>query len=271
MDDFHFQQYKHKNVTEFLENNDDSTASVDGFSWRSGSKPETNGILIWSDIFTHDYENGEKVAIILMDTQGSFDTESSVRDCSTIFALSTMLSSVQCYNIMRNIREDDLQYLHLFTEYGKMCLQSSDEKPFQDLVFIVRDWLFAHENAFGWEGGQQVVDDRLRETDKQTKEMQDLRKQLLVSFSNIRGFLMPYPGTTVAEDPKYNGNWNDMSLNFKKMLKNMVSKLLSPDKLITKKINGQNIRTKNLLQYLKSYMAVFNNKEMPEPKSIHKV
>lgn len=264
-------QYKHKNVTEFLENNDDSTASVDGFSWRSGSKPETNGILIWSDIFTHDYENGEKVAIILMDTQGSFDTESSIRDCSTIFALSTMLSSVQCYNVMRNIREDDLQYLHLFTEYGKMCLQSSDEKPFQDLVFIVRDWPFAHENAFGWEGGQQVVDDRLRETDKQTKEMQDLRKQLFVSFSNIRGFLCPYPGTTVAEDPKYNGNWNDMSSNFKKLLKNLVSKLLSPDKLITKKINGQNIRARNLLQFLKSYMAVFNNKEMPEPKSIHKV
>lgn len=30
-----------------------------------------------------------------MDTQGAFDTESTVKDCATIFALSTMTSSIQ--------------------------------------------------------------------------------------------------------------------------------------------------------------------------------
>ena len=30
-----------------------------------------------------------------MDTQGAFDSESTVRDCATVFALSTMISSVQ--------------------------------------------------------------------------------------------------------------------------------------------------------------------------------
>ena len=30
-----------------------------------------------------------------MDTQGAFDSESTVRDCATVFALSTMVSSVQ--------------------------------------------------------------------------------------------------------------------------------------------------------------------------------
>lgn len=92
------------------------------FSWRGGcDTPDTIGILIWSEIFTHDYDDGE-MAIILMDTQGSFDSNNSVRDCSTIFAMSAMLSSVLCYNLMNNIREDDLQYLHMFTEYGKLLL-----------------------------------------------------------------------------------------------------------------------------------------------------
>lgn len=36
-----------------------------------------------------------KVAVLLMDTQGAFDSQSTVKDCATIFALSTMTSSVQ--------------------------------------------------------------------------------------------------------------------------------------------------------------------------------
>ena len=86
-----------------------------------------------------------------MDTQGSFDSGSTVRENATIFALATMTSSVQVYNLsqvsssmgavavlskygfpflqfdpdetqevasdFQNIQEDDLQHLQLFTEY----------------------------------------------------------------------------------------------------------------------------------------------------------
>lgn len=54
-----------------------------------------------------------QVAIVLLDTQGAFDSESTVRDCATVFALSTMLSSVQLYNLSQNIQEDDLQHLQV--------------------------------------------------------------------------------------------------------------------------------------------------------------
>ena len=36
-----------------------------------------------------------QVAVLLMDTQGAFDNQSTVKDCATIFALSTMTSSMQ--------------------------------------------------------------------------------------------------------------------------------------------------------------------------------
>lgn len=164
-------QYKRNDACQFLDENLRKC-----FSWRGGcDTPDTIGILIWSEIFTHDYDNGEKVAIILMDTQGSFDCNSSVRDCSTIFAMSAMLSSVLCYNLMHNIREDDLQYLQLFTEYGKLLLNDSPEigdKPFQVLLFIVRDWQFAYQYMFGYSGGDQVVAKRLEKNTKQTKDMQ---------------------------------------------------------------------------------------------------
>lgn len=43
---------------------------------------------MWSEIFTHDFQNGDKVAIILLDTQGVVDNRLSARDCATTLGLS---------------------------------------------------------------------------------------------------------------------------------------------------------------------------------------
>uniref|UniRef100_A0A7N9IEL4 Atlastin GTPase 3 n=1 Tax=Macaca fascicularis TaxID=9541 RepID=A0A7N9IEL4_MACFA len=67
----------------------DPEEPLTGFSWRGGSDPETTGIQIWSEVFTVEKPGGKKVAVVLMDTQGAFDSQSTVKDCATIFALST--------------------------------------------------------------------------------------------------------------------------------------------------------------------------------------
>lgn len=76
-----------------------------------------------------------QVAVLLVDTQGAFDSQSTIKDCATVFALSTMTSSVQVrrrhpesaflghaervlfflqvYNLSQNIQEDDLQHLQV--------------------------------------------------------------------------------------------------------------------------------------------------------------
>ena len=77
------------------------------------------------------------MAILLLDTQGAFDRLSTVQDNATIFALSTMISSIQVYlfhvfcnlfsddllriyiermqvyNLIMQLQEDDLQHLHV--------------------------------------------------------------------------------------------------------------------------------------------------------------
>ena len=84
---------------------------------------ETTGIWLWSEPALLRDARGDRVAVLLMDTQGAFDSSSTVRQCATIFALSTMLSSVQLFNLSSNIQEDDLQHLQLFTEYGRLALE----------------------------------------------------------------------------------------------------------------------------------------------------
>ena len=69
----------------------------------------------------------------MMDTQGAFDSHSTVKDCATVFALSTLLSSVQVYNITANLQEDDLQHLQVIHENSgfvyicTLVLQSTKE------------------------------------------------------------------------------------------------------------------------------------------------
>lgn len=152
---------------------------------------------MWSEIFTHDFDNGDKVAIILLDTQGIFDDESTTKDYTATFAISTMLASVQCYNVMQNVQEDDLQHLELFTEYARLAMQQTDAKPFQNLLFIVRDWPYAEQHSFG--NGQKFIDKKLTPNDKQAIEMRELRNRIRQSFEKIDAFLMPYPGNDVAE------------------------------------------------------------------------
>jgi len=99
-------------------------APLTGFHWRGGAERDTTGILMWSKPFLvklpgRSGQKAQEVAVILLDTQGAFDSSSTVRDCATIFALSAMLSSVLVYNLTANIQEDDLQHLELFTEYGR--------------------------------------------------------------------------------------------------------------------------------------------------------
>lgn len=123
----------------------DENDPLAGFSWRSGASRDTTGIVYWNDIFL--YENNqkdEKIAIVIMDTQGLFDNRTSPQHNSRIFALGTLLSSIQILNISGIIQEDQLEYLHFATEFARFASMESrdgDLKPFQNLVFLIRDWV----------------------------------------------------------------------------------------------------------------------------------
>ncbi|KAH7939123.1 hypothetical protein HPB52_007083 [Rhipicephalus sanguineus] len=136
---------------------DDADTPLRGFLWRPGSSRETMGILLWSEVFLMKNSEGEEVAVLLMDTQGTFDGDATTKESATIFALSMMTSSVQIYNLMNNIKEDDLQHLQFFAE--------------------------------------SLIASRLEIKEGQAAELKTLRQSLSSSFCEIDGFLLPFPGT----------------------------------------------------------------------------
>lgn len=239
-----------------------------GFSWRGGSDRVTTGIYMWSDVFLYDYKDGRRVAIILLDTQGTFDSQSTVKDCATVFALSTMLSSVQIYNLSQNIQEDDLQHLQLFTEYGRLAKADTGTTPFQKLLFLVRDWSFPYEAEYGPVGGDKILKKRLEVQDKQHPDHQSLRRHIRACFDEIGCFLMPHPGLNVATNPNFTGKLSDISPEFKESLLELIPLVLAPENLIVKEINGQVVKARDLVQYFISYLNIFKSDDMPEPKTM---
>uniref|UniRef100_A0A8C1U7V4 Atlastin 3 n=1 Tax=Cyprinus carpio TaxID=7962 RepID=A0A8C1U7V4_CYPCA len=239
-----------------------------GFSWRGGSEPETTGIQLWSEVFIVPKEDGSEVAVLLMDTQGAFDSQSTVKDCATIFALSTMTSSVQIYNLSQNIQEDDLQQLQLFTEYGRLAMDEIFLKPFQSLMFLVRDWSFPYEYKYGFKGGSDFLDKRLQVKPTQHEELQTVREHIHSCFTSISCFLLPHPGLKVATSPSFTGQLCDVAPEFKEQLRELIPNLLKTDELAVKEINGNKVTCRGLLEFFKAYIKIYQGEDLPHPKSM---
>ncbi|XP_075727547.1 atlastin-1 isoform X1 [Rhipicephalus microplus] len=256
---------RHKGRSDWME---DTHAPLHGFQWRPGSVRETTGILVWNEVFLMNDPNGEEVAVLLMDTQGTFDSESTMKESTVIFSLSMLTSSVQIYNVMTNIKEDDLQHLQFFAQYGRLAQKGKKTQAFQKLLFLVRDWSWPHEFEFGFRGGRSLIASRLKITRGQASELKTLRQDLLSCFSDIDCFLMPSPGQKVVRDTSFDGRLADISEEFLDELQEFVSSILAPENLLVKEVNGKRLSCEHLMTYFKTYVEVFKGSDLPVPASM---
>jgi len=245
---------------------------LSGFSWRGGVERETTGLWMWSEPFVTKGPDGDPLVVLLMDTQGTFDSTSTMRDNATIFGLSTLISSVEVYNLSSKIQEDDLQNLQLFTEYGKLATSGeygadTTVKPFQALRFLVRDWAWAKDHPHGNEGGEQYLNKVLAVPEAQHEELKQVRLHIRECFESLSCFLLPHIGLEVVEDEDFDGRLSAIRPVFRKHLKDLVEITLCPQNLVPKKINGVVLSCADLLTYFKSYMEMYRSDTLPEPKT----
>ncbi|XP_059481458.1 atlastin-like isoform X2 [Neocloeon triangulifer] len=240
---------------------------LDGFSWRGALEKDTTGIRMWSEVFLVDLPTGEKVAVVLMETAGDFDNEIAVRECAPIFALSTICSSVQIYNLSQNIEVFDLQHMQIFTEYSQLAFKDYVNNPFQKLQILIGDWSYPYEAKYGSEGGQQIFDRKLKVLAKQQPELHLLGRHITSCFKDISCFLMPHPGLQVSTNPNFDGRLKDIDTDFKLHLSVLVPLLLAPENLVIKEIGGQKVKANELFEFfIKSYTRICKGSELPEPQ-----
>lgn len=245
---------------------------IEGFEWRGGSKRVTSGIQIWSKPFVSENKLGEKVAVLLMDTQGVFDEESTVEDCASIFALSSLISSVQIYNLKQQLQEDDLQHLEFFTEFGKLVSEQAHETDTSNsrLIFLIRDWSCPSDYSYGKVGGEAYIREILKIKPNHHKETKRIRRNLNECFPNIGGFLLPYPGKAVATEQTFDGLVKEMDDDFVKMAKLLVPYILSRDMMVTKRINGMEVTGKEMSNYVRTFVRLLKISEFPSPQTAFK-
>lgn len=233
-----------------------------GFSWRSGCDRDTTGIVFWSDVFLADRDD-EKFAIFIADTQGLFDHETTSGDNVKVFSLVSLLSSTQIINLSGNIREDELQFVSFTMEFAKYVKQNI-ERPFQNVVFLIRDWQSEEDFSFGKDGGQKYLQKVLKGKSDQKKEFSSIREFLLTSCEDLQCFLLPHPGKNVAGKKNFNGSWAQMEIEFKNELKKTIESLLAPENLVPKNIAGKDLKAEEFLPHLKQFFKLFASKEIPQ-------
>ena len=158
--------------------------------------------------------------------------------------------------------------MQLFAAYGLLAAEQTNESPFQNLLFIVRDWPYFRQYEFG--NGQKFIEKILSKNDQQSSEMHQRRDQISNSFKNIGAYLLPRPGDEVAEET-WNGDLECVAPRFIDYVKLLAPSLFAPKKLVVKSVNGQKMRVRDLVSYLEIYVDTFNSDKFPEPKTIYMV
>ena len=69
-------------------------------------------------------------------------------------------------------------------------------------------------------------------------------------------------------DPAFDGRMKDIESVFIEKLAEFVPLLLAPDNVVVKRIGGNEVRCKEIINFFKAYIDVFTGDEMPEPKSM---
>lgn len=273
------------------------------FDWRGGKERNTTGMWMWSEPYFLPRDNGEDVAILLVDTQGMFDHETTVGLTAAIFGLSTLLSSYQIYNVDKRIQEDNLQQLALFSEYGRMAFEAEEKAaatgviesnvdgegssvnkgdaekgaekayprtaPFQKIQFLVRDWQnFDTEDETDIDGMEAEMQGYLDHVlaERAASDLKETREQITSCFEEVSCFMMTHPGFAVIKN-KYEGDVSKIDSLFLGLLDRYCQKVFDSKSLQPKTVRGRELSAVELCTYIKSYAQMFEEIGSHFPKA----
>lgn len=220
----------------------------DGFRFKGGMDVCTEGIWVWSEPFLRKID-GENVGLVLMDTQGAWDSQMTKEQSATIFGLTAVLSSKQVYNISMQIQEDKVENLTYFMRFAQTAIQKASldipegtigkediERPFQALNFLIRDWRHFKKDWTVDQCRDQMKEHLDRHVDPAKVREHSTAEMLNSMFHSIDCFCLPHPGFAL-EDDEWDGTVTDISQDFIRLVDVYVKDIFQT-RLHVKKILG---------------------------------
>ena len=233
------------------------------FSYKSGPNRETTGMYVSRRIHVVKNKNEEEVAIMLSDTQGLFDSQTTQKEASTIFSLSTMISSMLLYNLQGKLDSANLESLTTFLEYAKYTTSSFQEKPFDNIHILVRDWPWPDDYVYGKHGGKRYIQSWLND-ENSPEHLKKIADSVKRSFEDIYCYLLPEPDPKLkrsSSDAKL--TVNEMGIDFIRHIKEMIKTI--SNNLVSKKLNEEKITFLELINLIEDYVNLYNETEVPDP------
>jgi len=252
----------------------------------------TTGIWMWSRPFyvTPAGRAGERIAVLVVDTQGMFDRKTGVKLTSAIFGLSTLLSSHQVVNLTKTVGEDDLQSLALFSEYGRTA-EAAEERaeaaaaassassragtearpPFQSVTLLVRDCDALEIDVEDFDAAAVSAENeaeiaRIME-EASTEDIGNTRAAIEACFESVSTFRLVHPGKAVTSS-KFAGEVTDVDADFLCLVEHFVDETVRR-RLRPKAVRHVSVTAMETLRFMRVYARLFKDATtFPEPQSI---
>ncbi|KAM9149434.1 RING finger protein 112-like isoform 1-T2 [Pangshura tecta] len=193
---------------------------LEGFEWRVGARSVTQGVWAWSQPFWVPSQRG-KVAVLLVDTEGSMDIARDTETSVKLSALSMLLGSYQILNVSSQIKDPDLEYLEMFLHVAEEVGKEYGLESVQHLDLLVRDW--SSSTLLGSDGGKEHLRD-VRQMLAATSPCKHPKALEALSRSSSRCYLMPFPGKRIMTGNR--GSLRDMDDDFRDSLRDYVTALV---------------------------------------------
>jgi atlastin len=259
-------------------------AHIPSFSYRAGEERMTTGIWMWSRPFFLSLPQckGERVAILLVDTQGMFDRRTGLSLTSSIFGLSTLLSSHQVYNLSGRVQEDHLHELALFTEYGRTAeaeerreeragevapalrgTASIPRPPFQAVTLLIRN---SDETMDADKYNSDEVDASHAHlvheimSESNTEDIARTRSSIRACFEEMFAFRLPHPGKAVTR-PDFSGEVRHIDSDFLCAVEKFVDDMFTKH-LLPKQVRHMDLTASDTLRYMRVYSKLFKEADV---------
>ncbi|CAI9565987.1 unnamed protein product [Staurois parvus] len=194
---------------------------LSGFEWRNDTDGVTKGIWIWSKPFILE-RNEEKMAVYVLDTEGSLDIEGDPETCLKLSALSMLLSSYLIFNVNACLKTTELDYLGMYLHVSELTGESFSLQHLQHLDVLVRDWQDP-DNC-----GREAARTYLQKKSEKLREQKSSEYQRVLDTlrsSSVSGFLFPHPGKRFLRASQ--GTLSDMDEDFRNHLTRYISELMA--------------------------------------------